>query len=105
MEVSTRTQQHHASRFDDLNWVATEALPRDKEQSHRLHQPDALVNTIDPMTGRDIVNLETHPSIVDGKLTIFFESEESKAAFEKMDLNHPFSHFRNEPSEELDRGG
>ena len=105
MEVSTPTQQHRVIRFEDLNWVATEALPRDKEQSHRLHEPDHLVNTIDPMTGRDIWNLGTHPSIVDGKLTIYFESEESKAAFEKMHLNHPFSHFRSVPSEELDRGG
>lgn len=105
MEVSTRTRQDRAIRFEDLNWVATDALPRDKEQSHRLHQPDHLVNTIDPMTGRDIRDLETHPSIEDGKLTIYFESEESKAAFEKMHLNHPFSHFRNDPSEELDRGG
>lgn len=105
MDISTSTQQHHVIRFEDLNWVATGALLRDQEQSHRLHEPDHLVNTIDPMTGRDIWNLGEHPSLVDGKLTIYFESEESKAAFEKMHLNHPFSHFRGAPSEELDRGG
>ena len=105
MNTPTPTSQHHAIRFEDLNWVATGPLQRDKEQSHRLHEPDHLVNTIDPMTGRDIWNLGAHPSLVDGNLTIYFESEESKNAFEKMHLNHPYSHWRGEPSVEIDRGG
>ena len=47
---------HHtpAIRFGELNWVATPPLPRDQEQSHRLHEPDHLIGTIDPITGRDI---------------------------------------------------
>ena len=103
--MNTSTQHTPVIRFEDLNWVATTPLARDQVQSHRLHEPDHLVNTIDPITGRDIWNLAEHPSIVDGNLTIYFESEKSKAAFEKMELNHPFSHFRSNPSEELDRGG
>ena len=103
--MNASTQHTPAIRFEDLNWVATTPLARDQEQSHRLHEPNHLVNTIDPITGRDIWNLAEHPSIMDGNLTIYFESEESKAAFEKMQLNHPFSHFRSNPSEELDRGG
>jgi len=103
--MNTSTQHAPAIRFEDLNWVATTPLARDQEQSHRLHEPGHLVNTIDPITGRDIWNLAEHPSIMDGNLTIYFESEESRAAFEKMQLNHPFSHFRSNPSEELDRGG
>ena len=105
METQISTKQHRVIRFEDLNWVATGALQRDREQSHRLHQPEHRVNTIDPMSGRDIWNLGSHPSIVDGNLTIYFESQESKAAFEKMHLNHPFSHWRGAPSEENDRGG
>ena len=103
--MNTSTQHTPVIRFEDLNWVATTPLARDQEQSHRLHEPDHLVNTIDPITGRDIWNLAEHPSILDGNLTIYFESEESRAAFEKMQVNHPFSHFRSNPSEELDRGG
>ena len=103
--MNTSTQHAPAIRFEDLNWVATTPLARDQEQSHRLHEPDHLVNTIDPITGRDIWNLAEHPSIMDGNLTIYFESDESKAAFEKMQLNHPYSHLRCNPSEELDRGG
>jgi YHS domain-containing protein len=103
--MNTSTQHTPVIRFEDLNWVATTPLARDQEQSHRLHEPNHLVNTIDPITGRDIWNLAEHPSILDGNLTIYFESEESRAAFEKMQVNHPFSHFRSNPSEELDRGG
>jgi hypothetical protein len=103
--MNTSTQHAPAIRFEELNWVATTPLARDQEQSHRLHEPDHLVNTIDPITGRDIWNLAEHPSIVDGNLTIYFESEENKDVYEQMQLNHPFSHFRSNPSEVLDRGG
>jgi len=105
MNTPTAEQKHHVIRFEDLNWVASEALPRDKEQSHRLHEPDHLVNTIDPISGRDIWNLAAHPSIVDGNLTIYFESEETKAEFEHMAVNHPYEHSIGEPSVDLDRGG
>jgi len=105
MENPTPEQPHRVIRFEDLNWVATGALPRDREQSHRLHEPDYRVNTIDPMTGRDIWNLGSHPSIVDGRLTIYFESEETRAAFEKMHLNHPLSHWHGETAGEGGRGG
>ena len=63
-------------------------LARDQEQSHRLHEPDHLVNTIDPITGCDIWNLAEHPSIVDGNLTIYFESEETKSEYEHTPVNH-----------------
>lgn len=105
MGTLSTTQQHPVIRFEDLNWVATEALPRDKEQSHRLHEPDHLVNTIDPISGRDIWNLAAHPSIVDGNLTIYFESEETKVEFERTLVNHPYEHSIGEPSVDIDRGG
>ena len=47
--------------FHDLYWVATGALARDREQSHRLHEPDHLIDTIDPITGHDIDNVVEHP--------------------------------------------
>jgi hypothetical protein len=94
-----------AIRFEELNWVATSALPRDQEQSHRLHEPEHLIGTIDPMTGQDIMQVQGHPFIVDGNLTIFFESEETKAEFERMPLNHPYEHALGEPAADMDRGG
>jgi hypothetical protein len=64
--------------FESLNWVADEPLSRDQTQSRRLHEPEHLINTIDPMTGRDIEDVTTHPSMVDGNLTIY--SKQRRAA-------------------------
>ena len=99
------TQQTHGIRFEELNWVATPPLPRDREQSHRLHEPDHLVCTTDPITGHDISDVMNHPSLVDGNLTIYFESEVTMHAFLKTPVNHPFEHSLGKPSEEIDRGG
>ena len=95
----------HTIRFEALNWVATSALPRDRVQSNRLHEPEHLINTIDPMTGRDIIDVTRHPSLVDGNLTIYFESEKTKAEFKQMPLNHPYEHALGKPVEDMDRGG
>lgn len=44
-----------------------------------------LISTTDPMTGRDIPDLEGRPFVVEGThyndLTIYFESEETKRAY------------------------
>ena len=98
-------QRSQHIRFEELNWVASSALPRDRDQSHRLHEPDHLIGTIDPMTGRDIINVIEHPSLVDGNLTIYFESEETKAEFKQMPLNHPYEHALGKPAADMDRGG
>ena len=92
-------------RFDELNFVGATALPRDQQQSHRLHEPDHLINTIDPINGHDIGDMRGHPSLADGNLTIYFESEETRDEFLKTPLNHPYEHSLGKPSEEDDRGG
>ncbi|HUT40014.1 MAG TPA: hypothetical protein VM011_01630 [Gammaproteobacteria bacterium] len=95
----------HALRFEELNWVATSPLPRDQEQSHLLHQPDHLIGTIDPITGHDIGAVAGHPFIVDGKLTVYFETEQTRKAFLDTPLNHPYEHALGQPSALDDRGG
>ena len=105
MNTSTATKEMPGIRFGELNWVATTALPRDQQQSHRLHEPDHLISTIDPITGHDIGDMTSHPSLIDGNLTIYFESEVTLQAFLKMPVNHPFEHSLGKPSEEHDRGG
>jgi YHS domain-containing protein len=94
-----------ALRFEELNWVATAPLPRDCEPSHLLHQPDYLIGTIDPITGHDIGAIAGHPFVVDGKLTIYFETEETRRAFLETPLNHPYIHALGRPSALDDRGG
>jgi hypothetical protein len=104
--INHNSLQHSPSlRLEELNWVASSALPRDQEQSHRLHEPDHLIGTIDPMTGRDIIDVIGHPSLVDGNLTIYFESEKTKTEFKQMPLNHPYEHALGKPAEDMDRGG
>jgi hypothetical protein len=103
--MNTTTQHTPAIRFEDLNWVATPPLPRDQEQSHRLHEPDHLIGTIDPITGNDIGDVRDHPSLVDGNLTIYFESDKTKAEYEHTPVNHPYEHFIGNPSDDIDRGG
>jgi len=51
------------------------------------------VETTDPITGRDVKDLEHAPSIVDGDLKIYFESEESRQIFLDIDVEHPGSDF------------
>jgi hypothetical protein len=91
--------------FESLNWVADEPLSRDQTESRRLHEPEHLINTIDPMTGRDIEDVTTHPSLVDGNLTIYFETEASRKAYQDMPLNHPNLHLPYQATDEDDRGG
>ena len=103
--MSTSTQRAPAIRFEDLNWVATTPLARDQEQSHRLHEPDHLIGSIDPITGNDVGDVRGHPSLVDGNLTIYFESEATKAEYEHTPVNHPYEHSLGKPSTDIDRGG
>jgi hypothetical protein len=105
--MNNASSQHYAPalRFEHLNWVASPPLPRDRQPSHRLHEPDHLINTIDPITGHDIANPNGHPTVVDGKLTIYFESEVTRMQFLGTPLNHPYEHSLGLPSDDADRGG
>lgn len=92
-------------KFEYLNWVGSDSLPRDKTQSHRLHEPEHLINSIDPMTGNDIDDVTSHPSLEDGNLTIYFETEATRKAYLGMPLNHPNLHLPYPASFDDDRGG
>ena len=105
MSASANRRRTDRIRFDDLNWVATGALARDREQSQRLHEPEYLTGTIDPITGHDIDNVAEHPFIRDGNLTIYFENEATRQAFLDTPMNHPFEHSLGDPPDDADRGG
>jgi hypothetical protein len=62
-------------------------------------------NTIDPITGRDIANLASHPHLDDGILTIYFETEETHATYLSTPIDHPFGKLSGKPGAEDDRGG
>lgn len=89
MDASARTENTTVHNFDSLAYVATDPMPRDQEQSHRLHEPTNMITTIDPITGRDISDLEARPSIVDGNLVIYFESEATRQEYLDTPMDHP----------------
>jgi hypothetical protein len=92
-------------RFEFLNWLSIDPLTRDQSQSRRIHEPEHLINTIDPMTGRDIDIVTSHPSLEDGNLTIYFETEGTRKAYLDMPLDHPNLHLPYPAAENDDRGG
>jgi hypothetical protein len=94
-----------AIRFEYLNWIASDPLQRDQTQSHRLHEPVHRINTIDPMTGNDIENATSHPSLEDGELTMYFETEDTRKAYIEMPLNHPSLQLQHPVTDDDDRGG
>lgn len=90
MRTSSEPEGSIVHAFDALNYVGTEALPRDVEQSRRLHEPAQMLTCIDPITGHDIDDLSGHPYIVDGNVTMYFESEETRQAYLDTPIDHPF---------------
>jgi len=88
--------------FEHLNWVATDPLPRDQKQSRRLYEPEYRINT---MTGDDIENVTTHPSLADGNLTIYFETNATCTACINMPVDHPSLHLTYPATTDNDRGG
>ncbi|MBT9612815.1 MAG: hypothetical protein IV108_06060 [Burkholderiales bacterium] len=90
--------------MESLNWRAADNLPRDRDQSHRLHEPNLMISSIDPMTGVEIDDLSGHPYIVDGNMVIYFETIETRQAFQDMPIDHPF-HLIDNPYEEGEAEG
>lgn len=105
MSTSIPIQATPVIKFEHLNWIAADPLPRDQAQSHRLHEPEYRINTIDPMTGDDIENATSHPSLADGSLTIYFETDATRKAYLDMPFNHPNLHLPYPATADDDRGG
>ena len=92
-------------RFEFANWVATDALPRDRTQSLLLHEPKYRVYTTDPITGKSIEDIAGHPSLVDDNLTIYFETQATRQAYIDIPTNHPNPRVPFAATDEDDRGG
>lgn len=105
MFTPTSFQKAPPLRFAALNWVASDPMPRDQAQSQRLHEPEFRINTIDPMTGDDIENVTSHPSLEDGNLTVYFETEATRKAYIELPIDHPNVRLPFPATDEDDRGG
>jgi hypothetical protein len=93
------TQESTPLNYDALNWVAHEGLERDQGQSRLLHEPTSMLTSIDPITCRDIEDLSGKPYLVDGKVVMYFESEETRQAYLDTPMDHPF-HLVDNPDED-----
>lgn len=89
MKLTTDKTNGQTLGFDAINWVASDPLTRDMEQSHRLHEPESMITTIDPITGRDIDDLTGRPHLVDGNMVIYFESEDTRQAYLDTPMDRP----------------
>ena len=56
------------------------------------------ISTTDPITMRDVPDPTHHPFVVEGEgdnaLKIYFESEETKQAYEELEVEHPGNDFK-----------
>lgn len=104
MQSRTEVEGVTIHNFEALNYVGTDPLPRDAEQSHRLHEPEQMLTSIDPITGRDIEDIEGHPYLVDGNVTMYFESEATREEYLEMPIDHPFHLVDNPFDEGIDEG-
>ena len=86
-------------------YFASDFLERDKQQSHRLHEPASIHSHTDPYSGNDVLGDEGHPTVVDGIVTIYFESPETRDAYLHMEINHPVSKISTLSTGDEDRGG
>lgn len=102
MDIADRGFAVHNSTF--ANYVATDPMARDQTQSKRLHEPEQILSTTDPMTGLEIDDLAGHPYLIDGNVTMYFESESTRKAFMDMPIDHPFHLVDNPTDEGYDEG-
>ena len=68
-------------------------LQRDKEQSLALHKPGFRIMKTDPISGHDVGNYLDHCSLIDGNLTIYFDTQENCKTFKAMPFDHPNLHL------------
>jgi len=103
--MNTPLKTSSFSNLQHFDWRAMEALQRDQEQSRLLHEPKFRIMTTDPMTGNYVKNHIDHCSLMDGNLSIYFETEESCKEYQNLPFNHPNLHLPYPASNDDDRGG
>lgn len=88
-----------------FHWQAAETLQRDQEQSHLLHEPRFRIMTTDPISGNDVENYLDHCSLMDGNMSIYFETEENCKKYQNFPFDHPNLSLPYPATDDDDRGG
>ena len=105
MNTPTSINKQSHIKFGEAGWISKDALPRDQRQSRRLHEPTSMISSIDPINGHDVIGVVDHPSLIDGILTIYFESDATRTAYQDTPINHPYNRLPGNLTAEDDRGG
>ena len=90
MNTVPASEHNTALSFDAINWVVADRYRVIRNRAIGCTSRSTWSNTIDPITGRDIMDRTSHPHIDDGILTIYFESEETRKAYLDTPIDHPF---------------
>ncbi|MDH5631562.1 MAG: hypothetical protein OEZ10_01060 [Gammaproteobacteria bacterium] len=93
------------TEYNFLKAASQECMPRDQGQSRRIHEPTFRKPLYDPMTGDAINVASDQPQIVDGNLTLYFTSDNTRKAYMDMPFNHPNPRLPFPASHDDDRGG
>jgi len=88
MDIASQGSIVHNSNV--ANYIATAPLARDLTQTGRLHEPAQILSSTDRITGVKIDDLTGHPCLVDGNVTMYFETEATRQEFMDMPIHHPF---------------
>lgn len=103
--AATNPKQHTPLNISSTKlYRVSNIMERDKEQSRRLHEPTSINSHTDPITGNDVMGTAGQPFIVDGILTVYFESEKNRNDYLNTPFNRPVP-WLGESSPEDDRGG
>jgi hypothetical protein len=97
--MNTASQGSIVHNSNVSNYIATDPLARDLTQSDRLHEPAQILSSTDPITGREIADLTGHPYLVNGNVTMYFETEATRQEFIDMSADHPL-HLADNPTGE-----
>lgn len=101
-DITRHTQIDASGANTSQSW---KILARDKTQSHLLHEFGHIRSHTDPMTGNDVMGSKDHPFVVDGMLTVYFESEKTRQDYLNMLFNHPEPSLAGRSLPEDYRGG
>lgn len=105
MITSSPSTIMHLYKNTHLSSSANDSVTRDMTQSRRLHEPTYRISNIDPITGDDIQDFTRHPCLIDGNLTIYFETVFTRNAYIVTPLNHPSIRLPFPVADDDDRGG
>lgn len=104
MSHSPHNEGSDKQSMDSQNWHAGDNLARDREQSTLLHEPNFIISRVDPISGVTIDDVAGHPSIQDGNVTIYFENETTRQAYQDLPMDHPLR-LADNPNEEGEAEG